>query len=497
MGDVSANFNATALQAARYAENKRAMASDATKELASGSRIISAARDASSAAIASQLKSSGSVIAQAKINANNAKSVIQTATSSLNQIKDILSTMDALTAKANSADSDAKAKSLMNAEYTQLRDQITDIASRTRWNGVNLLSGGSPSLSFTTGGAAVTAAGTPTAVTNAYAATAATITGFVDGTVVSVDAVAHTGGYKGTIVLDNNGRRQTFEAVTTPSNAGTVRYVSTHDDQNSITLTYAAAVTAITNAATFQSTLAAALMPNNNPMAFSSASVDPAAAANGITPNGTGVIAASAATRPGEYRISYVANSGKMHISSADYSEEVDVADGAQTVTFNGSGLSLTTAAGFDTTAAFAGVNFVAVASSSNSMTFQVGERSTDTLVASFSPATGAALGISSTTVDTVSNATNASSLIKAALLTVNNQYAALGSQQGRLEQTALNLTVTAENLNAAEHNYVDADIADAIIRQQLGTIGAELANMGVGKSLALNQQLLRMAQAA
>lgn len=495
MGDVSANFNATALQAARYAESKRTMASDATKELASGSRIISAARDASSAAIASQLKSSGSVIAQAKINANNAKSVIQTATGSLNQIKDILSTMDALTAKANSADSDSKAKSLMNAEYTQLRDQITDIASRTRWNGVNLLSGGSPTLAFSAGGAAVTAVLTTGAVTNAYAANATAATGFIDGTVVSVDAVVSGSGYKGTIVMDNNGRRQTFEAVTTPSNAGTVVYRSTHDSNNSFTLTYAAAVTAITNAATFKSTLESALMPNGNPYSLASGSVDPAAAANGITPSTD--IAASAATRPGEYRISYAANSGKMHISSADYSEEVDVASGAQTVTFNGSGVTLTTAAGFDSTVAFAGVNFRAIASASNSMTFQVGERSTDTLVASFSPATGAALGISATTVDTVSNATNASSLIKSALLTVNNQYAALGSQQGRLEQTALNLTVTAENLNAAEHNYVDADIADAIIRQQLGTIGAELANMGVGKSLALNQQLLRMAQAA
>ena len=190
---TTALFNGAALESARHAEAHRKNASEATLQLASGHKQVSASKDSSTQAIVAKLISTGKVLEQAKINAKNAASVIQVATGALKNIQDLLSSMDALTAKANSADSDSATKSLMNSEYTQLRDQITDIANRTRWNGVSLLGGAASSVSYGAAAAVTATSSNVIAVNNAWAANATAMTGFVSGVFQSVSVSTTTG----------------------------------------------------------------------------------------------------------------------------------------------------------------------------------------------------------------------------------------------------------------------------------------------------------------
>jgi flagellin len=360
------------------------------------------------------------------------------------------------------------------------------------------LGGGAASTTFGAA-AAVTATSTNViASTNAFAANATNMRGYVTGMFKSTEvALNSSNGYDVTVnMIDNFGRQQTFKALgTAPANAGTFVLYSTHDPSNNFTLTYNAAVTGITDAATFKSTLDTTLGTTAGSLngSLSSASADPTSTVNGLTYN-TGIVAGSN-TPTGEYVLSYVANSNKVHLSSANYSEDVTVsADDAQTVTFK-NGVTVSLAAGFDRTAALTQTAFRVDAPGATSLSFQTGEESADTLTANFSSVTGSSLNVASTTIDSVANAQSASLAIKAALQTINSMYSQLGAQQARLEATITNLATTSENLGAAQHNYEDADVAAAIISQQLNTIGSEMANMGVGKALSMNQQLLKLYQ--
>lgn len=494
---TTALYAGAALESARHAEAHRMKANEATLQLASGKRQVTAAKDTSSVAIASQIESLVRVIDQAKINAKNAASVIQVATGALNNIKDLLTTMDALAAKSNSGDADDNSRIMMNKEFTQLRDQVTDIANRTRWNGVSLLGGSASSVSYGAA-AAVTAAAANVIISDGvnagFIAGLTASSGYITGTAESVSVSSKGNGYDIDIVIGG----QTFRASNyVPANSTNVKFISTHDSGNTITLTTdTGAAAAQTSASVIETKLKTTLGITAASLnaVFTSGSLDPTAAVNGFTPN-TG-IAVSSATVGGEYALSYAANSNKLHLTSANFSEDVTVAAGAQTVTFS-NGVQVTTAAGFALGTAIGQVAFKAETSGSTSLTFQVGEKAADTITGTFNSATGAALAISTQTVDTAANAVTASGKIKAALSSVNQLYATLGALQGRLESTIANLGVTSENLSSAKSNYSDTDVADSITRQTVYTIATEMANIGVGKALQINQQMLKLAQQA
>lgn len=492
-------YNGAALESIRHGQAHQKNANEATLQLASGKKQTTASKDSSSQAIVAQLDSGVRVLDQNRVNAKNGASVIQVATSALKNIQDLLSTMSALAAKSQSGDTDLTSKALTNQEYTQLRDQITDIANQTRWNGVSLLGGGAAVTAF---GAAAAVAATSVniiAVANAWDVNATNMAGYISGTFESVTVTPSGANYDVSVVVrDPTGRQQTFTARNhAPAAAGTMKLISTTDSSNTFTLTHdAGSVAAITDSTTMKSTLETALGITAASLngTLNSASADPTAVQNGLTPN-TGIVA-GAATKPGEYVISYAANSNKMHLSSSDYAEDITVAAGAQTVTFN-NGVQVTTAAGFALNAAINQIAFRVTQPGSASLTFQVGPKTSDTVVGTFNSATGATLGVSTTTVDNSTNATAAATAITTALNAVNTSFAQLGAVQGRLESTIQNLTTTMENFSAAKATYSDTDVADAITRQTISTIASEMANIGIGKALMMNQQMLKLAQQA
>jgi len=96
------------------------------------------------------------------------------------------------------------------------------------------------------------------------------------------------------------------------------------------------------------------------------------------------------------------------------------------------------------------------------SFTMQVGFKSGtgNTLTMDLNQLTISALGISSVNVSTAANAQSALSNIDSAISSVATARAEYGSLQNRFEATIANLTISSENLTAAESRIRDADIA-------------------------------------
>ncbi|NNG02617.1 MAG: flagellin [Inquilinus sp.] len=122
-------------------------------KLSSGSRIVKASDDASSLAISTNLNADVVVLRQASTNAANGTAVVQVADGGLARIADILSRMKALATQSLSGSVDATSRGYINAEFTQIRDEITSIAEQTEFNGTELLDTAA-TLSFMVGRAA-------------------------------------------------------------------------------------------------------------------------------------------------------------------------------------------------------------------------------------------------------------------------------------------------------------------------------------------------------
>jgi flagellin len=99
---------------------------------------------------------------------------------------------------------------------------------------------------------------------------------------------------------------------------------------------------------------------------------------------------------------------------------------------------------------------------SSISFSIQVGFKSGtgNTLSMDLNQLTISTLGISSVNVSTSANAQSALSNIDSAISSVATSRAEYGSLQNRFEATIANLTISSENLTAAESRIRDADIA-------------------------------------
>ena len=133
--------NTAANSAIRFLNNNSATASGSVGKLASGSRIVKASDDAAGLAIGTRLKADVTALTQAGINASQGASVVQVADGGLSRIADVLQRMKALAAQSLSGVPTNTERGFIDAEFQELRSEITDIANTTRFNGQSLLNG--------------------------------------------------------------------------------------------------------------------------------------------------------------------------------------------------------------------------------------------------------------------------------------------------------------------------------------------------------------------
>ena len=133
--------NTAANSALRFLNFNSAMSGNSVSKLASGSRIVKASDDAAGLAIGTRLLADVTVLRQSAVNASQGASVLQVADGGMARIADVLQRMKALAAQSLSGVPSNTERGFIDAEFQQLRDEVTAIAQTTRFNGGSLLDG--------------------------------------------------------------------------------------------------------------------------------------------------------------------------------------------------------------------------------------------------------------------------------------------------------------------------------------------------------------------
>lgn len=131
--------NVESLTAQRLLSNNNADMSSSLEKLSSGSRINKSADDAAGLAISETLKAKTGGLMQAKRNANDGISLIQTAEGALNETSNLLVRMRELTVQAASDTVGLTERSYLNKEYQELVQEVDRISETTEFNGRKLL----------------------------------------------------------------------------------------------------------------------------------------------------------------------------------------------------------------------------------------------------------------------------------------------------------------------------------------------------------------------
>jgi flagellin len=138
---LTINTNINSLVAQENLNGSQSALSQAITRLSSGKRINSAADDAAGLAISTTLTTQVNGLNQGVSNANDAVSMVQTATTGLSQITSALQTIRNLADEAAGGGLSASNQAALQQDVAQQISEVNRIASQTTYNGMNLLNG--------------------------------------------------------------------------------------------------------------------------------------------------------------------------------------------------------------------------------------------------------------------------------------------------------------------------------------------------------------------
>ncbi|KQW69999.1 MULTISPECIES: flagellin [unclassified Methylibium] len=151
---MSVNTNIVSLNAQRNLGTSQSSLATSMQRLSSGLRVNSAKDDAAGLAIAERMNASVRGLNVAARNANDGISLAQTAEGALGKVGDMLQRMRELAVQSGNATNSADDRKALQAEVTQLRDEIDRVAKNTSFNGRKLLDGSFTAAAFQVGAGA-------------------------------------------------------------------------------------------------------------------------------------------------------------------------------------------------------------------------------------------------------------------------------------------------------------------------------------------------------
>ena len=130
-------------------------------------------------------------------------------------------------------------------------------------------------------------------------------------------------------------------------------------------------------------------------------------------------------------------------------------------------------------------------------LTLQIGDTSEDfnQMTVSVSDMHTAALGIADIDISTQAGAKAAVDKIKSAINSVSSTRGDLGAIQNRLEHTINNLSVTSENMTAAESRIRDVDMANEMMAYTKNNILVQSSQAMLAQANQLPQGVLQLLQ--
>jgi flagellin len=148
---MTINTNVASLNGQRNLANSQNKLNSSLQRLSSGLRINSAKDDAAGLAISNRMDAQVRGMYQAARNANDGISLAQTAEGALQESTKILQRIRELAVQSANDTNTAADRASLNAEVTELVDELDRIALTTAFNGKNLLDGNMGSASFQVG----------------------------------------------------------------------------------------------------------------------------------------------------------------------------------------------------------------------------------------------------------------------------------------------------------------------------------------------------------
>jgi flagellin len=181
----------------------------AITRLSSGKAINSAADDPAGLAISTSLQTAINGLTQGVSNANDAVSMVETASTGLSQITSSLQTISQLADEAAGGTLSSSNQAALQKEVTQQISEVNRLASQTTYNGVNLLNGTAGNVSVQVGadvGQTISinlSQGVSAASIGSGAVSAGTVVGSLSGLDLNADGSANSTGGTGAITQIN------------------------------------------------------------------------------------------------------------------------------------------------------------------------------------------------------------------------------------------------------------------------------------------------------
>lgn len=475
------NTNIASLYAQNNVANSQSALATSIQRLSSGLRINSAADDAAGMAIAARMTSQIGGLNQAAQNANDGISLSQTAQGALSQVTSDLQTMRNLAVQAANGTNSSSDRASLQASISQLQADISNIASNTQYNGLNLLDGTLTNVQFQVGANAnqTIDASIGSAAANAMGNYQVNVVGTMTAAATAASTATTNGVAAQTLTITGNGATATATVASNASAYAIAQAVNTSTASGNTNVTATALTTATLGGFTAGGAVSFSLAGTNGTAVNIAATMTSAtdvtglAAAINAQSSTTGITAVAntnngtlSLTQAQGYDISLTGytNAGSAATLTGSTGVAANLTSGANDnstvggqVTFNGSN-------GYTVTTTAAGT--VAAASSAGSL-----------------------VAVSSIDVTKMTNgipvgANSALSVVDSAINYVNGLDAQLGALQNRFTNAQSSLTTTSTNLQAARSRIQDTDFAAETanlthnqVLQQAGTAMLAQAN--------------------
>lgn len=471
--------------------NNNAVAKNLEK-LSSGYRINRAGDDAAGLAISEKMRAQITGLNTAQKNAQDGVSLVQTAEGALTEVHSMLNRIVELADQsANGTYDNEVDRANLQKEIASLKDEIDRIADSTNFNGINLLDGSLSTAKLDVKSATINnKAITPTV-------NAAT------GTASKIAVKASAAEKKQTLTVEYADESGTLHEAK-------VEYTSAKDIQKNdaavlgaLQKSELASVFDITSDKNGTLTLTSKVVGENGAKLIGISTTDTADTVKaGDVTKGTNETVTLANGAQNIIAGDTIALNGKTYEFVANTSSKPKTEGATAIVVGADADASI---ANLNTALENAGVKatkngtdlVLSATKNGAALTLQIGDTSEDfnQMNVSVGDMHTAALGIADIDISTQAGAKAAVGKIKSAINSVSSTRGDLGAIQNRLEHTINNLSVTSENMTAAESRIRDVDMANEMMAYTKNNILVQSSQAMLAQANQLPQGVLQLLQ--
>ena len=484
--------NIAALNSYRNLTGNNSAVSKNLEKLSSGYRINRAGDDAAGLAISEKMRAQITGLNTAQKNAQDGVSLVQTAEGALTEVHSMLNRMVELADQsANGTYDNEVDRANLQKEIASLKDEIDRIADSTNFNGINLLDGSLSAAKLDVKSATIN---NKTITPTVNAAT---------GTASKIAVTASTVEQKQTLTVEYADESGTLHKVEVGYTSA--KEVGKNDAAvlGALQKSELASVFDITSDKNGALTLTSKVVGENGAKLIGISTTDVATTVKaGDVTKGTNETVTLANGAQNIIAGDTIVLNGKTYEFVADTSSKPKT-EGATAIVVGAN--EDATIANLNTALENAGVkatkngtNLVLSATKNGAaLTLQIGDTSEDfnQMNVSVGDMHTAALGIADIDISTQAGAKTAVGKIKSAINSVSSTRGDLGAIQNRLEHTINNLSVTSENMTAAESRIRDVDMANEMMAYTKNNILVQSSQAMLAQANQLPQGVLQLLQ--